>query len=103
MSFTQILLAVYAVMMMGGGVLGYKKAGSKMSLYAGVVSGIVILAGVLLAGRDPKLGFGIVALVGFSLSIVFAIRLKKTKQFMPSGMLLILSLLAAVLSLSVVF
>ena len=103
MSFVQVLFAAYGAMMMVGGVLGYKKAGSKMSLYSGIVSGIVILIGVLLASGNPGLGFGIIVLASLVLTGVFAIRFKKTKQFMPSGMLLTLSLLSLALSLVVFF
>ena len=48
----KIVLAVYGVLMLGGGFMGYAKAGSKMSLIMGTVSAIVIFTGLYLS--KPK-------------------------------------------------
>ena len=39
----QIVLAVYGVLMFGGGLMGYVKAGSKISLIMGIVSAVLLL------------------------------------------------------------
>jgi uncharacterized membrane protein (UPF0136 family) len=78
-----------------GAFQGYK-AGSKVSLIAGLNSGICVLVGVWMAGVNPELGFGFLSLVTALLAVMFTVRLIKTKKFMPSGMLLIVTVVALV-------
>jgi len=103
MSLIKILLGMYGVLMILGGVMGYIKAGSKESLLAGVLSGIVILIGIYVSLSNHQLGFGIISLTTALLTVVFIIRFLKTKSFMPAGMLLILTLVALILALSQLF
>jgi len=96
---TNIILLIYGVLMIVGGIMGFKKANSKMSLIMGIISGIVIFVGVAVAQNIPKCGYGIITLMTGLLIVVFIIRLIKTKKFMPSGMILILSIVAFAISL----
>src|SRR5262245_60797777 len=90
------LILVFAIVMLGGGVMGYKTAGSRASLIAGTVSA-ALLAGAFLLARYSNSAQGLLMATGISicLAIVFAIRLAKTRKLMPSGMLFLLSVLAA--------
>ncbi len=97
-NFVLICFLVYGVLMFLGGVFGFVKAGSKASLIMGIISGILIFAGVGLLGQDHAIGRAVLAFTSFGLSGVFALRLFKTRKFMPSGMLLALSLLASFLA-----
>jgi uncharacterized membrane protein (UPF0136 family) len=96
MEFGQWVLMGYAVLMMFGGVMGFR-AGSKVSLYAGFGSGVALLAA--LGVTFLAMGVGLVAgcVLAAILTSMFGQRLAKTGKFMPSGMLLVVSLLAAVL------
>lgn len=85
----RIGVAVYAVLMAGGGVGAFLKSGSKPSLISGVVAGILL--GVAYA-KDNVIAALVLAAV---LGVVFSLRLVKTKKFMPAGLLLILSVGAA--------
>jgi len=98
METIQLSFTVYAFLMIIGGYFGYKKAGSKASLISGSVSGLLVLFGVYLAGINYSIGLGLIAIVTGLLVVAFIIRLKKTKKFMPSGMLLILSIIAFIVS-----
>lgn len=85
----RLAIAVYGVVVAGGGIGAFFKSGSKPSVISGVVAGVV-LAGAYVAENVPlALGTAVV------LSLVFAVRLAKTKKFMPAGMLCILSAVAA--------
>jgi len=95
MAIGQWVLLVYALFMMLGGVMG-SRAGSRVSLYAGLGSGVALLAalGATYAAMGPGLWAGcVLALV---LTLMFGKRLAKTGKFMPSGMLLVVSIAAAV-------
>lgn len=93
-----ILFSIYAVLMLVGGYMGYAKAQSKMSLIMGIVSAVVIFLGVYVTRNSPQLGYAIITTMTAFLVISFAIRFMKTHQFMPSGMLLALSLIMFIIS-----
>lgn len=94
----QICLLLYSVLLLVGGVAGFLKGKSKVSLISGIGSGILALVGYWLSTTHPPLGLGIGIGVGLSLTVVFLIRFRKTGQFMPAGLLCGLSLIAAVIS-----
>ena len=95
----KIILAVYGVLMLGGGLMGYAKAGSKMSLIMGTVSAIVIFVGLYLSKANMKMGYGLISAMSVLLVGTFIVRLVKTGSFMPSGMLVILSIVAVIVSI----
>lgn len=82
--------------MLVGGVIGFKKASSKASLIAGVVSCILLAVcfAITLSQTTPGLIGGFI--VTCLLDVVFVMRLVKTKKFMPSGMMLIVVILTQV-------
>lgn len=86
----KISMLVMCILIAGGGIVGYLKAHSKASLIAGIVSGALLGAAYYVAGRNATQGMLFGAVVCALLCIVFGIRLRKTKKFMPSGMLLVL-------------
>jgi len=100
MPTAKIILWVYAILMLGGGIMGFMKAGSKISLIAGLISGLLVIIGLIISNTNAQLGIGIVAATSALLCISFLMRLLKTQSFMPSGMLLVLSVVA--LSVSVI-
>jgi uncharacterized membrane protein (UPF0136 family) len=86
----KVILIAYGLFLMVGGYFGYKK-GSMVSLAMGVGCGLLVFLGVWLLTINPRSWIFLSAVCGF-LSAVFLIRLVKTHAFMPSGMLLIISL-----------
>lgn len=83
-------IAVYGVVIAGGGIGAFLKSGSKPSIISGVSAGIILAAAYLKDSVPIALGTAI------ALAVVFGIRLAKTKKFMPAGMLCIASVAAAV-------
>ena len=79
------VLSVYIVLLIVGGIIGFAKAGSKISL----VTSLVFAAGLGYCAQRhllyPAAG------VLLALTAVFVIRYNKTRKFMPSGLLVILS------------
>lgn len=92
-SALQISILVYAILVFVGGLFGFLKAKSKASLFAGLASGALMATAYSVSNRNPKVGFLIGAIICSLLVGVFVMRLVKTKKFMPSGMLLILTLI----------
>lgn len=83
------VLWVYIVLLLVGGLVGYFKGKSKVSLVMSAVFGSVliltVLPGVLLPKAALNLANGTLAV----LLLVFAVRLGKTRKFMPSGLILV--------------
>lgn len=89
-----VVLLVYAVLMLVGGVIGYRAAGSKASLIAGAISSAFLFAAYADSRSNPQRGFALAAVVALLLAINFGIRFAKTGNFMPPGMLMAVSVLA---------
>lgn len=80
----------FSALLLAGGIAGFLKAKSRVSLIASVASAIP-----LALAAAQVVPFWLVPLVLGGLVVVFAKRLATTRKFMPSGMLLILTLLTA--------
>lgn len=94
MTLARTVLVVYALLLAGGGYMGYAKAGSTVSLIAGLASGAVCLIALLITRSSPLTGCWAGVGCAAVLTILFTVRLVKSGKFMPSGMMLIVSALA---------
>jgi uncharacterized membrane protein (UPF0136 family) len=97
MQTTAMEIWAYGVIMILGGIMGYLKVGSKASLLSGVGMGLALLVsgyGVSRGSRDSLIVSVVIAAL---LVALFAIRLAKTKRFMPAGVLAALSLAAVII------
>jgi uncharacterized membrane protein (UPF0136 family) len=96
MPLAVVCILVYAGLMLAGGVIGYQVSGSKASLMAGATSAVLLAVafGIAWRGATPAAGLWIASALALLLSVVFVIRLAKTRKFMPAGMLMALSLAA---------
>lgn len=85
-----IVLWIYLVILVAGGVYGFVKAKSTVSLVSSLVSGALLLAALL--GLIPWRYTGDVILT--LLVVVFAIRFQKTRKFMPAGVMTVITIAA---------
>ncbi len=83
------LLWIYIVLLVVGGLIGFLKANSKVSLYmsCGFAAALVLCA--VPNFLDVKFRAGLANILMATLLVVFAIRLAKTKKFMPAGLMLV--------------
>lgn len=89
----ELILWIYIVLLVIGGVIGFVKAKSKPSLIA---SSIFAVALALVNLRIINVNHLADILLGL-LIIVFAMRYAKTKKFMPAGLMIILTVSALAL------
>jgi len=87
------ILWIYIVLLVVGGLIGYFKAKSPVSLIMSVLFAVALslcAAGIIF--KDYVADIFLAALL-----VVFAIRLAKTKKFMPAGLMLIVTLITLAL------
>ncbi len=89
-----VVLIIYALLMLLGGIVGYRAAGSRPSLFSGIISAILLFVALGWTRVSPRGGFLSAALIALVLAIVFVFRLRRTRAFLPSGLLLLVSLIA---------
>ncbi|KAI8343723.1 transmembrane protein 14C-like protein [Chlamydoabsidia padenii] len=83
---------LYSLLVFTGGVIGYVKAGSVISLVASSVFGLAGAYGATLVSRDPKnVVFSLV--VSSVLLFIMGSRFSKSGKFMPAGLVSLLSLI----------
>jgi uncharacterized membrane protein (UPF0136 family) len=91
------VLWIYIVLLVAGGLFGFLKAGSKVSLITASVSAALLVLTTLPGLFEPTLRRNLADIIMAVLLVVFTIRLAKTKKFMPSGLMLVLTLVALAL------
>ncbi len=79
-----IAIILYGLLSLGGGIIGYLKSQSKVSLISGGVSGLLllILAGMLNSGISWATP--VAAVIISLLVVVFIVRWLKTKKLIPA-------------------
>lgn len=88
---------LYGLLLLIGGIYGYLKARSKPSLISGVISGLLLIIAGIIQLQNLSWGLILAQVLTIVLVIVFAIRLIKTRKFMPAGLLLVLSVASLVI------
>lgn len=94
----KIAVIIYGILAIVGGLIGYQKAGSKISLISGTISGIGLLLAGIVAFLGLNWGLPLASLISALLVVVFIIRLAKTKKFMPAGLMIIGGLVVLLLT-----
>lgn len=89
--FTSIVILGYAAILVIGGVIGWRVSGSRISLTSSLISAALLSIAYRLSHTSPGGGYLMATLVAFALAVLFGMRVRKTRKFMPAGMLLLLS------------
>jgi uncharacterized membrane protein (UPF0136 family) len=91
MHWPQVVLYVYGVLLIIGGLIGYAKAHSLPSLWAGLICGLI----ALFLGYDYIWHYAPICALILALILVFLMgrRYARTRKPMPSLMIVILSLI----------
>jgi uncharacterized membrane protein (UPF0136 family) len=95
--FPTKVLWVYIILLLAGGLIGFFKAKSKVSLILSVVFAALLAATTLRSVFQPGFARDLANVVLFALVVVFALRLARTRKFMPSGLMLGVTIAALVL------
>ena len=93
-SFANWILWVYIILLLVGGLIGFFKGKSHVSLIMSVSFAVLLILTTLFAEPTAR---QFADLLMAALLIVFTIRLVKTKKFMPAGLMLIFTVAALAL------
>ena len=96
---TKIYLFVFGALTIAGGVMGYVKASSMPSLIAGGISGILLLIAGALIPSKPQAGLILGLVISIALAGRFVPAFLKTHNFMPAGMMSILSVIGILMTI----
>jgi uncharacterized membrane protein (UPF0136 family) len=88
------ILWIYIVLLLIGGMIGFLKAGSKVSLITSSVAAALLVLTAIPGIFTFSFRHNLANIIMAALLVVFAIRLAKTKKFMPSGLMLVVTLIA---------
>ncbi len=94
MNLSIIAAITYGILAIIGGIIGYVQASSKASLISGSISGLLLIFAGAMQLQGQAWGLILATVVTTVLIIVFAIRLAKTRKFMPAGLMIIVGLVA---------
>ena len=92
-----LVLWTYIILLLVGGLFGFFKAGSKVSLITSAVAAALLIVTTSHAIFQPAFATALADVIMAALLVVFAIRLTKTRKFMPSGLMLAVTVVALAL------
>jgi uncharacterized membrane protein (UPF0136 family) len=91
------ILWLYIVLLLVGGLVGFLKAKSPVSLIMSAAFAALLVLCAIPGVLDVHFRKGLANVLMAALIVVFALRLAKTKKFMPAGLMLLLTLVTLAL------
>jgi uncharacterized membrane protein (UPF0136 family) len=95
--FANKVLWAYIILLLAGGLIGFFKAKSKVSLITSAVFAALLVLTTLPNVFQRPFANSLANIILALLLIVFAIRLAQTKKFMPGGLMLVVTIAALAL------
>ena len=92
-----IVILVFGLLVLGGGIIGYATAGSMPSLIAGGVFGLGLLVSSMGVLRGKRIGLLTAPILTLLLTAFFGYRFAQSGEFIPSGLMTVLGLVAVIL------
>lgn len=94
MTASVIAALSYGILTILGGIVGYVKSRSKVSLISGSCLGALVVGGALSFWQGQSWGLNLATAVTALLVLVFAVRWWKTGKIMPAGLMVCLGAIA---------
>jgi uncharacterized membrane protein (UPF0136 family) len=99
LEFAKLYLYLFGALTIAGGVMGFVKAGSRASLIAGGVSGVLLLvAGYLVGAGNVVAGLVLGLVLSLALAGQFGPKFFRTRKVMPAGMMAVLGAIGIVVA-----
>ena len=94
----KIYFIVFGLLTIVGGIIGYVKAGSTISIIAGSVSGILLIVAAYLLSGQLALGLALAGIISILLAGRFIPAFIKTGHLMPAGLMSVLSVIGVIMA-----
>ncbi len=99
LEYAKLYLFLFGVLTIAGGVIGFVKAGSRASLIAGGISGLLLLvAGYLISAGSFIAGLVLGLVLSLALAGQFGPKFLKTRKAMPAGMMPVLGVIGILIT-----
>ena len=95
----KIYFIVFGLLTIMGGVMGYLKAGSMASIIAGTISGALLLLAAFLLPSNAVAGLALAGIISIALAGRFVPAFLSTGNFMPAGMMSVLSVIGIIMAI----
>ena len=95
----KIYFIVFGLLTIIGGVMGYLKAGSMASIIAGTISGALLLLAAFLLPGNAVAGLALAGIISIALAGRFVPAFLSTGNFMPAGMMSVLSVIGIIMAI----
>jgi uncharacterized membrane protein (UPF0136 family) len=95
----KIYFIIFGLLTIVGGVMGYVKAGSTVSIIAGAISGIALIVAAFLLPGNVALGLALAGLISILLAGRFIPAFMKTGAVMPAGLMSVLSVIGVIMAI----
>ncbi|MEY2545636.1 MAG: hypothetical protein QOG48_753 [Verrucomicrobiota bacterium] len=95
---TKIYFIIFGVLTIAGGIVGYFKAGSVISIIAGSITGILLLISAWLLPEHLVAGVTIALITSLLLAAQFVPKFLRTGKAMPAGLMSILAAIGIVMA-----
>ena len=96
MEAAKIYFIIFGALTIAGGVMGYVKAGSVVSIVAGSIAGVLLLVAAFLLPDHRAAGLATAFIISLLLAAQFIPKFMKTGRIMPAGMMSILSVIGVI-------
>jgi uncharacterized membrane protein (UPF0136 family) len=96
----KIYFIVFGILTIAGGIVGYVKAGSVISVIAGSISGILLLVAAWLMPDQQAAGLIVALIVSVLLAGQFVPKFFSTYKVMPAGLMSVLSVLGIIVAIA---
>jgi uncharacterized membrane protein (UPF0136 family) len=97
----KIYFLVFGLLTIAGGVIGYVKAGSAISLVAGAITGILLIVAGWILPQHRELGLILALVTSAILAGQFIPRVLRTRRLVPAGVMSLLSIAGIVIAIAV--
>ena len=97
MQFENTVFWSYIILLLIGGLIGFFKANSNVSLITSAVAASLLILTRVADVIEPGFRRSLANIIMAVLIVVFAWRLSKTKKFMPNGFMMILTVVVLAL------
>ena len=101
MEAAKIYFIIFGLLTIAGGIMGYVKAGSVVSIIAGAITGILLIVAAFLLPEHRVAGLATALIVSVLLAGQFLPKLIRTGRVMPAGVMSVLSIIGIIVAIVV--